>query len=92
MAVRISIGLDKPDDKPKKINLSLLRRNTKSRKDKTSGQKVPRIGDYEVVPAPDSISEVRYIRSYVCVILIAYTHFHKCHVIRILYVCDFCRN
>ena len=43
MAVRMSIGLDKPDDKPKKINLSLLRRNTRSRRDKTSGRKVLRI-------------------------------------------------
>ena len=58
MAVRMSIGLDKPDDKPKKINLSLLRKNTRSIKDKTSGRKVPRI---EVIPAPDSIFEVRYI-------------------------------
>ena len=46
-----------------------------------------RIGDYEVVPVPDSISEVRYICSYMCVILIAYTHCHKCYVTRITTVC-----
>lgn len=62
MAVRISIGLDRPDCKPKKINLSQLRRNTRSRKDKTSGRKVPRIGDYDVVPVPDSIMRVRYLQ------------------------------
>ena len=59
IAVRISIGLDTTSDKPKKINLSQLRKNTRSKKDKTSGRKVPRSGDYDVIPAPDSIMNVR---------------------------------
>ena len=70
MAVRISIGLDKPDYKPKKINLSQLRRNTRSRKDKTSGRKAPRTGDYDVIPAPDSIMNVRYMLHQICIIII----------------------
>jgi len=52
LAARISIG---PNMKPKKVNLSQLRRNTRARKDKTSGRKRPRINDFDVVPAPDSI-------------------------------------
>jgi len=36
-----------------------LRRNTRSRKDKTSGWKMPCVDDYDVVPAPDSIMKVR---------------------------------
>ena len=37
-----------------KINLTQLRRNTRSRTDKKSRRKAPRAGDYEVVPAPDA--------------------------------------
>ena len=53
MAVRMSIGLHNTNSK-KKINLTQLRRNTRSRTDKKSGRKAPRAGDYEVVPAPDA--------------------------------------
>jgi len=56
--VRISVGHETTDAKLKKISLSQLRRNTRSKKDKTSGWKKPRTGDYEVVPAPDSITNV----------------------------------
>ena len=60
MAVRISgIGLEVTNNQPRKINLSLLRGNTRSKKDKTSGRKVPRIGDYDVIPVPDSTANVR---------------------------------
>ena len=56
MAVRISIGLGVNNDKPKKtINFTKLKKNTRSKKDKTSGRKVPHIGDYDVIAAPDSI-------------------------------------
>ena len=54
MAVRMSIGLDIACDK-KKINLTELRRNTRSRRDKTSGRKRPRLEDCDVVAAPDSL-------------------------------------
>ena len=61
MAVRISIGMDQ--QKPlSKVNLSRLRRNARPKKDKTSGRKKPRLGDYDVKPAPDSLA------SNVCVI------------------------
>lgn len=52
LAVRMSIGLDSKQSK--QINLTQLRRNTRSRKDKKSGRKAPRHGDYEINPAPDS--------------------------------------
>ena len=58
MAVRISVGLEAANNQPRKINLSLLRRNTRSKKDKTSGRKVPRNGDYDIIPAPDSVANV----------------------------------
>ena len=38
--------------KSSKVNLTVLRQNTKAKKDKMSGRKKPRIGDCE--PAPDS--------------------------------------
>ena len=57
MAVRMSIGLDTTSCK-QKVNLTQLRRNNRSRKDKTSGRKRPRIEDFEVVAAPDSLSSV----------------------------------
>ena len=55
MAVRMSVGLDTTCCK-RKINLTQLRRNTRSRRDKTSGRKRPRIEDNEVIAAPDSLS------------------------------------
>lgn len=51
----MSIGLDDKKSK-KKINLTQLRRNTRCRADKKSGRKAPRPGDYEINPAPDSVS------------------------------------
>jgi len=39
LAVRISVGLETTDTKRNKISLSRLRRNTRSKKDKTSGRK-----------------------------------------------------
>lgn len=53
LAVRMSIGLEDIDAK-KTINLTQLRRNVRSRREKKSGRKVPRPGDYEVIPAPDA--------------------------------------
>ena len=53
MAVRMSIGMDQ--QKPlSKVNLSRLRGNARSKKDKTSGRKKPRLGDYK--PARQSKS------------------------------------
>ena len=60
LAVKMSIGLEDIDSR-RKVNLTQLRRNTRSRGQKKSGRKAPRPGDYEIVPAPDaSISEVRF--------------------------------
>ena len=53
MAVRMSIGMDQQKP-PSKVNLSRLRRNARPKKDKTSGRKKPRLGDYDIKPAPDS--------------------------------------
>jgi hypothetical protein len=49
----MSVGLEDADPK-KKVNLTLLRRNTRNRAHKKSGRKAPRPGDYDVVPAPDA--------------------------------------
>ena len=48
----MSVGLEDMNSK-KKINLTQLRRNTRSRADKKSGRKAPRPGD-DIVPAPDA--------------------------------------
>ena len=53
IGARMSIGLD-VSCQQQKVNLSQLRRNTRSRPQKRSGRKAPRKGDYEVVCAPDS--------------------------------------
>ena len=59
MAVKLSIGMNvSPESRT--VNLTQLRRNTRGRKDKTSGRKKPRISDY--VPAPDSLA-VRSLES-----------------------------
>ena len=38
-----------------KVNLTMLRKNVRSKKDKTSGRKRPRVDDYYITAAPDSI-------------------------------------
>jgi len=70
LAARISIGLDTPNMKRKKVHLSQLRRNTRARKDKTSGRKRPRTSDYDVVPAPDSITNVKFVyKTKLCILI-----------------------
>ncbi len=53
IAAQLSIGLANPGVQ-KKVNLTQLRRNMRSRSERKSGRKAPRPGDYEVIPAPDS--------------------------------------
>ncbi len=53
LAVRISVGLENIDFQ-RKVNLTQLRKNTRSRVEKISGRKVPRPGDYRVGAAPDA--------------------------------------
>ena len=53
IAARHSVGLGTEDTK-RKINLTQLRRNTRSRSEKKSGRKAPRPGDYGLTAAPDS--------------------------------------
>ena len=53
----MSIGLEDINTR-RKINLTELRRNTRSRRDKRSGRKAPRPGDSDVTPAPDAIAAV----------------------------------
>lgn len=53
MAAKMSIG-QTDNTQPKTLNLSQLRKNSRSRKDKRSGRKRPRPGDCDVLPAPDS--------------------------------------
>ena len=56
MAARMSVGIQSSSEK-KKINLTQLRKNARSRKEKRSGRKCPRPGDCDIVPAPDAKSE-----------------------------------
>lgn len=58
LAVRMSIGLEDLDSKCK-VNLTQLRRNTCARREKKSGRKAPRPGDYCIEPAPDASIFVR---------------------------------
>ena len=54
LAAKISIGME--DINPcHKVNLTMLRKNVRSKKDKTSGRKRPRVDDYDITAAPDSI-------------------------------------
>ena len=73
MTARISIGLDHEGTK-KKINLTQLRKNTRSRLEKKSGRKAPKPGDYDVIAAPDSTAtgEVRF--HYVFPIRVSYMY------------------
>ena len=43
LAVKISVGIE-VQEQTKKVNLTQLRRNTRSRKEKRSGRKAPRAG------------------------------------------------
>ena len=54
MAARMSIGQNEQRERLRRLNLTQLRRNTRSRKDKKSGRKRPRPGDLDILPAPDS--------------------------------------
>ena len=55
IAVRMSIGLEDVNSQ-RKVNLTQLRRNTRSRTEKRSGRKAPRPGDYYIEPAPHDAS------------------------------------
>ena len=55
----MSVGLHSTKSR-QQINLTQLRRNARSRKDRKSGRKAPRPGDYDVTPAPDSIMTARF--------------------------------
>jgi hypothetical protein len=71
LAARMSVGLEATDSH-KKINLTQLRQKTRSRKDKKSGRKAPRPGDYEIVPAPDAkvhVSKLLYLLQISCTLV-----------------------
>ena len=55
IACQRSVGIEIKNDKPKILNLPPLRKNSRKRSDKKSGRKKPRINDYEIIPAPDSL-------------------------------------
>ena len=70
IAVGKSIGMDQ--QKPmSKVNLSRLCRNARPKKDKTSGREKPRLGDYDIKPAPDSLAGQKFNND-VCGILYLY--------------------
>ena len=53
---KMYLGMEDIEEPLKKFNLTQLRKNARKRKEKKSGRKVARVGDYEVYPAPDAIS------------------------------------
>ena len=55
IAAKMYLGMEDMEE-PKKFNLTQLRKNARKRKEKKSGRKVARVGDYEVYPAPDAIT------------------------------------
>ena len=51
----MSIGMALEPKNPTRVSLTQLRKNARiSRKEKKSGRKKPREGDYTVIPAPDA--------------------------------------
>ena len=54
LAAKMSLGVDQKQQSQHRANLTQLRRNARSRREKKSGPKHPRPGDCDVVPAPDS--------------------------------------
>ena len=77
MAVRMSIGIDQQKSLSK-VNLSRLRRNARPKKDKTSGRKKPRPGDYDIKPAPDSLFS-QETNNNVCGILCLANEWARCY-------------
>ena len=53
LSAKISLGI-KPEGIQKTLNLSQLKRNARSRKQKKSGRKIPHLDDCEIIPASDS--------------------------------------
>lgn len=53
MAAKMYLGME-DIGKQEKLNLTQLRRNSRKRKAKKSGRKIPRVGDCDVYPAPDA--------------------------------------
>ena len=56
LAAKMSIGQNEQKERLRRLNLTQLRRNARSRKDQKSGRKRPRPGDMDLLPAPDSLA------------------------------------
>ena len=54
LAAKMCIGQDDMSTGKKRLNLTQLRKNARSRKEKKSGRKRPRPGDCDVISAPDA--------------------------------------
>ena len=54
LAAKMSLGVNQKQQSQHRVNLTQLRRNAHSRREKSGGRKHPRPGDCDVVPAPDS--------------------------------------
>lgn len=79
IAAQLSVGIRSEKEHRKTLNLSQLRKNARTRRDKRSGRKRPRPHDFDIVPAPDArgfshldITEesmevaIIYCNSYIC--------------------------
>jgi len=62
LPARLSIGETGNDAPKKKINLTQLYKNARGKKEKKSGRKKSRLGDYEIYPASDA--NVTHDKSY----------------------------
>ena len=74
----MSIGLEDGKGK-KKINLTQLRRNVRTRVEKKSGRKAPRPGDYDIMPAPDACVSIRSIIHAQDLMLLYYYNIRNLH-------------
>ena len=54
IAAQLSVGIRSEKEHRKTLNLSQLRKNARTRRDKRSGRKRPRPHDFDIVPAPDA--------------------------------------
>ena len=60
LAAKLSIGMNMEAKKSAYLNLTQLRKNSRSKKEKKSGRKRPREGDVEVIAAPDAADELDF--------------------------------
>ena len=65
------IGQDDKSCGQRKLNLTQLWKNVRTRKEKRSGRKCPRPGDCDIIPAPDAAGTVTYtLWEYISIVIV----------------------